>query len=457
MTYMLTTGLIALLSCALAARSTWYVDGSATASGDGKSWEAAFKKIQEGVDAATNGDTVIVGVGVYVERVYLRGRNIVLTSTNPLDPDVVAHTVIDGGDGGPVVAFAGTEDETCVLSGFTIQNGSSFSPGAGIAGGCADYHAHGTIENNVVRNNVVVAEWEAGGGIAFCDGIIRNNAIMNNSGRGTEWGNGGGLFDCDGTIEGNVIAGNQATWEHWTTTSHARGGGLYCCDGTIRNNIIWRNSAGSEGGGLCGCDGVIQNNTIVANSAGSDGGGFHSCNGTIRNCIVWGNRAFGGPQLFESATPTYSCVEGWPAGGEGIIAQQPRFVDAGNGDFTLLPGSPCIDSGLNSPELPQNDIAGMPRTMYGGKSLTLDMGAYEFFYSGVQSGPGPDEATLVWSLVPDKTYSIFYTDDLLTWYLAIEAVPSSGEGVASWTDDGSVTGAPPSVARIRFYRLRDNR
>jgi len=47
----------------------------------------------------------------------------VLRSTDPSDTNVVAQTVIDGGEAGPVVTFGGTEDETCVLAGFTVRNG----------------------------------------------------------------------------------------------------------------------------------------------------------------------------------------------------------------------------------------------------------------------------------------------------------------------------------------------
>ena len=51
---------VSLLALALvpAWGSTWYVDGSVSASGDGKSWATPFKNTQEGIDAALNGDTV---------------------------------------------------------------------------------------------------------------------------------------------------------------------------------------------------------------------------------------------------------------------------------------------------------------------------------------------------------------------------------------------------------------
>ena len=40
------------------AAATWYVDGAVLTSGSGESWETAFEKIQEGIDATDEGDTV---------------------------------------------------------------------------------------------------------------------------------------------------------------------------------------------------------------------------------------------------------------------------------------------------------------------------------------------------------------------------------------------------------------
>ena len=78
-------------------------------------------------------DTVFVAQGVYFENVRFKGENVVLRSTDPLDPTVVANTMIDGNGAGSVVTFEGTEGENCVLSGFTIRNGKAMS-GGGICG-----------------------------------------------------------------------------------------------------------------------------------------------------------------------------------------------------------------------------------------------------------------------------------------------------------------------------------
>ena len=117
-----------------ASAATLYVDGSVSSSGDGTSWETALKTIQEGIGKALDGDTVTVAEGVYVENIQFKGKNIVLTSTDPLDPSVVASTIIDGNKLGSVVTFSGTETEACVLSGFTVRNGKS-NEGGGISGG----------------------------------------------------------------------------------------------------------------------------------------------------------------------------------------------------------------------------------------------------------------------------------------------------------------------------------
>ncbi len=401
-----------------------YVDGSVSQSGDGASWQTAFETIQEGIDGASEGDTVLVGPRTYVENVRFRGANIVLRSTDPLDPMVVANTVIDGDQSGSVVTFPGAESARCVIAGFTIRNGKA-SFGGGISGSPAPWRGDEGSSCPTIRNNIITAnEAHGGGGLCYCHGLIASNVISRNRADGV----GGGLAYCGGVIVDNVIFANSAVNPQ---PGVGRGGGVSECYYA-----------------------VILNNTIFGNATIDGGGGICNSPAMVRNCIIWRNVP---DQIgFWWDVPSYSCIEDWTEGGEGNTTEEPLFADANNGDFRLRPDSPCIDAGFNDPELPEADIAGMHRIMYGGKSLTVDMGAYEFYINDLLAGPQQDETTFTWSSLAEKTYSIFYTEDLLMWHLVVESFPSAGNQTTSWIDDGMLTGVPPSLAPRRFYRVLEN-
>ena len=258
-----------------ACAATWYVVDSVSVSGDGKSWGTAFVTIQEGIDAASEGDAVIVAQATYVENVRLKGRNITLTSTDPLDLTVVSKTIIDGNQAGTVVTFAGTEDATCLLTGFTIRNGKAEG------GGGVSIPRYGNPTYATIRYNVIAANSaDFGGGVYKCEGVIQNNVILSNS--AAKYG--AGLHSCDGIIENNSIAGNTAAWD---------GGGLAFCGGDIRGNKIFSNSCESDGGGLSWCDGIIRDNTIKGNSAWN-GGGLYNCDGPILSNTIIENSVMSG-------------------------------------------------------------------------------------------------------------------------------------------------------------------
>ncbi len=104
----------------------------------------------------------------------------------------------------------------------------------------------------------------------------------------------------------------------------------------------------------------------------------------------------------------------------------------------------------------------------GAETHTVSLGetsTYTVFYSTaatsvprvhVTSGPAAGETTLAWDSAFDGTYSIYYSDDLLTWHLADANIPSATGQNTAWIDDGSKTGGSPSLARRRFYRLLAN-
>ncbi|MHC5082632.1 MAG: hypothetical protein ACYTET_01655 [Planctomycetota bacterium] len=78
-----------------------------------------FDTIQDAINYAWHGDTVIVTPGLYEPEsdILFGGRAITLTSTDPDDPNIVAATIING-----TVSFEFGEAEDSVLEGFTILN-----------------------------------------------------------------------------------------------------------------------------------------------------------------------------------------------------------------------------------------------------------------------------------------------------------------------------------------------
>ncbi len=295
-----------------------------------------YLTIQDAIDAATNGDTIIVRPGTYVENIDFLGKEITLISEQ--GPEV---TIIDGGkpsnpDYGSVVTFINGESPNTILEGFTITNGTGrLRPypwndydGAGIYCGIG---SSPTIRDNIIMNNWALGGHMRGrGGGIFCDTDsstkITRNIITNNSSwfgggiasnqsspiisnnliaQNTSW-NGGGIyayswyirFGRSPTISKNRIIGNWANYG---------GGGSYAnslsTGASIINNIISENVAVTGGGGIC-CWGYsfvrISNNIISRNRAtgGGDsddiGGGILSIgcsNPTINNNTIVNNYA----------------------------------------------------------------------------------------------------------------------------------------------------------------------
>ncbi len=286
-----------------------------------------YATIQAAIDESSDGDRVVVAEGVYFENINFKGKNIIVMSSGPRDPRVVASTIIDGRQLDSVVTFAGTENATCALAGFTIRNGYADlgigEGGGGICGGSETNHTHATIRYNIIVYNHA---WDAGG-----------------------------ISRCDGLIERNIVAGNTSRW-------YQGGGGLYECNGVIRNNVIVGNQAGGcEGAGaLSFCDAVIENCTIAYNIASLAFGPIDNCNGPIRNCIIWANEpSWHLPAVFFTSIdvdPLFASPGYWETDAQG----RPSSFVLGNyhlksqgGRYDPVSGlwvqdyvtSPCIDAG----------------------------------------------------------------------------------------------------------------
>lgn len=414
-----------------------FANPSAAAGGNGGTAQTAVQTLQEAIDLAAPGDTVVAAPGVYGpissgnKAIEIRGSG------------TVRRTIIDGGRSGRCATLGANSEETATrLVGFTVRSGFLASdPGGGVLGG--------TAENCVIQGNTA----PFGGGAAY--GILKDCTVSgNNSGLGggmyrvradnctirenTASGYGGGAQDsvllrcvlernaCTnsgggadmGMLNRCVVRGNTAGWD---------GGGV--SHATAMNSLVVGNRAGDNGGGVFG-DYVngpanLVNCTVAGNVAGGIGGGVaariadHAVSiglkddsryaaVTLNNSIVWGNALSGG--LAENYGTLGSNWSVRTEAGSGILAQYtcsaPALEGAGNiekepifagaDDWRLAEGSPCADAGSDgyrtvwmtyAADVPEPvcvaedgfiggdwlDLAGASRRLLG----AIDMGAYE--------------------------------------------------------------------------------
>lgn len=188
--------------------SIWYI---ATDGDDLNGTGAAsnpFATIQKGIDAAAEGDTVLIAPGIYTgdgnRDLNPFGKGILITSSGG-----PAGTVIDAEaselDPHRGFIFENGEDSSTVIQGLTIRNCvvSGDSLGGAMWG-------HGTPSVAVtVKNNIIIdCGAGQGGGLFFQDNagptIINNTIIGNYALSGLD----GGLWIDSGTVFNNIIRGN---------------------------------------------------------------------------------------------------------------------------------------------------------------------------------------------------------------------------------------------------------
>ena len=231
-----------------------------------------YPTIQEGINAALFGDTVLVDIGTYIENINFNGKNIAVVSLYHYIQDIsyISQTVIDGNNNGTVVTFENKEESSAFLCGFTITNGSSDADGGGIycEGSSPTIKDCYITWNSAVDGGGISCQYGANPSITNCD-IKWNTASLD----------GGGLYhegSCS-TIVTNCVFDNNSAGDE--------GGGIYYeinCLSTITECEIINNEATNHGGGICCYDSFItvEGNTIASNTSGR-GGGINADNAAL--------------------------------------------------------------------------------------------------------------------------------------------------------------------------------
>jgi len=265
------------------------VEGSPTLITVDDSGEADFETILEGILCSDDGDTVLVGSGVYTgqlnRNISFDGREIVLLSED--GPD---STVIDCGGEARGLLFSNGEGPSAVVDGFTIRNASSpdnYGGGVACTGGSSP-----TLRNCVITD---CAASFFGGGI-YCDG------------------------SSSPVLDGLVVSGN----------SSITGSGLYCRTGAapvVTNCTFAANSSNQ----IAASDASPQiTNSIIS---GSTAGYAVVCQGSVELSI------------------THSCVFG-NAQGDSLCGSyhdnlfvDPLYCQPEAGVLSLHDDSPCLPPG----------------------------------------------------------------------------------------------------------------
>jgi parallel beta-helix repeat protein len=303
-------------------------------------WDGSgdYLTIQEGIDAALDGDEVVICDGTYTgalnKDLDFGGRLITVRSENGPDNCIIDCEASES-DTHRGFYFHSGETAQAVVQGLTIRNGyvDEGSPGGGSGGAvCCVSSSSATLTDCTIADNTAGND---AGGVYCCDyssAALTNCTISDNTA-----GNDGGGMHCwdyssatltDCTISGNTAGnygGGVCTWNYCSVTltnCMITGNTSYGIHGGGGMRIAWHSSAtltdctissntGRHGGGIYFYEfgsSTLTNCTIAANTAETWGGGL-ACNCSIprlTNCTITGNTcsAHGGGILCYHSSPS---------------------------------------------------------------------------------------------------------------------------------------------------------
>jgi len=409
-----------------------------------------FDTLQDAIDHAENGDTILVGDGVWTgsnnrDVDFGRKRLHVRSVNGP------ANCIIDcEGQGIGFFVHGGQRPGESSITGFTIRNGHTY----GLGGALQIWHSAVRIEGNVIL------DCSASFGGAIFIGDNSQPPIVGNIFSGNRASSGGGAISTtleNLTIDSNIFIGNQAP----------EGGALSLggANPILRNNLLAWNEAEKGGALFCHDDArvTISHCTITGNTAGQGGAVYTdgTSSASLDHSILWGNAPNELVAAGASPTVSWSDIAGGFAG-PGVIDADPLFVTGPLGPFYLSQAgagqamtSPCVNTG--SPDVPPT--SGTTRTDVQPDTGIIDLG-YHHRFSGSPWGP-PDTRieSGPWGTVTVPAVSFLWSgsDDLDSPGQLSYAVQVADGEWSSFTGDTSIrlTGLAEGEYTVRF-RARDS-
>lgn len=183
-----------------------------------------FESIQTAIDASSQGDSIHIAPGTYVENLVIPHQltfySDFLDSQNMMD---VEATILDGDSSGAVILAENPVGSRLEFIGLTVQNGTGHPYAVGqpsdslflnFGGGM---HVTGVAEfvldHMIIRQNQIFTEHNSGGGVfaGECGVTVRDCIVEENLVKGGSFfGEGGGLcfYDCDVEMYNSVVQNN---------------------------------------------------------------------------------------------------------------------------------------------------------------------------------------------------------------------------------------------------------
>ena len=364
--------------------------------------------INSGAACLSGGDTLLIGNGTYIEMI-----NNADSTTNIPSGTAPARTTIRAKDGlGGVIiqpttqpAAIGIDNSHWILIQDlivdSINQGSSHNHAVSIVAN--SFEAATNIEfRNVEAKNAGGAGFRLQGGYHKCINCWAHNNGRNGGAASSVCGNGiylqsteslvensriedNGIPDvCSAAITGLDPATGRTALNTIVRNNTIRNNGQYVITSrntrmAIYNNLIYGNGflRDSVATMTLATGDTAYNNTIVSNAKQCLSGG----GATVRNNICHAN--------------TPNTITGTGTISNNLTAD-PKFINAGAGNFQLQPSSPAINAGISTAPTVTTDFLGVARP----NGTAYDIGAYEYVPAGGGGPTGVPGAPTGMSLTP---------------------------------------------------------